>query len=153
MSSLNPKKLHVEYMDSKNNEFSLPRKYTLTHSDQTGDMYLTIGKHYNDEQISNWYTKFMRDEVLGEWLIKNNQKELHLYFHICGGFIFGWAKLRDTIIRSHLKLVFQSIRYGEKELIQIYSELDLSPIYAHFNSKNKKYRVIEQHGFLQDYKI
>ncbi|MBN1329745.1 MAG: hypothetical protein JXA54_09755 [Candidatus Heimdallarchaeota archaeon] len=117
MGNLNPAKLHVKYVNVTEEVFSLPRKYTLTHSDKTGDLYLTISNIIDEKQISDRYTKFMRDEVLGEWKINDQINEVHLYFHISGGFVFGWAKLRDTIIRSHLALVFQSIRYGERNLI------------------------------------
>lgn len=153
MSNLKPNKLHVKFDNIEEDEFSLPRKYTLTHSDQTGDLFLTISEKYNEKQISDLYTKFMRDEVLGEWKIKGEKKELHLYFHIRGGFIFGWAKLRDNIIRSHLKMVFQSIRFGEKNLIQENPNLNLSPIFAHFKSNRKKFNTIEQLGILKDYEL
>ncbi|NHJ49503.1 MAG: hypothetical protein FK733_17065 [Asgard group archaeon] len=153
MSYFNPNKLHVKFIDVEEGIFILPRKYTLTHSDRTGDLYLTVSKNYDEEQISDWYTKYMRDEVLGEWMIVEGNKELHLHFHISGGFVFGWAKLRDTIIRAHLKLVFQSIRYGENKLIQKNQEIDTSPIFVHFKSKRKKFNSIEQFGQLKDYKI
>lgn len=153
MSNLNPNKLHVKFDEIEEDDFSLPRKYTLTHSDQTGDLFLTVSKNYDKKQISNLYTKFMRDEVLGEWKINDETQELHLYFHISGGFIFGWAKLRDNIIRSHLKMVFQSIRFGEKKLIEKNPNLDLSPIFAHFKSIRKKFNNIEQFGQLKDYKL
>ena len=153
LSRLNPAKLHVKFVDVEEEEFSLPRKYTLTHSDKTGDMFLTIAKNFDEQQISHWYVRFMRDEVLGEWKSKNKSKELHLIFHISGGLIFGWAKLRDKIIRSHLKLVFQSIRFGEKKLIQKNRNLDTAPIFAHFISKRKKFNCIENFGQLKDYII
>ena len=153
LSRLNPAKLHVKFVDIEEEEFNLPRKYTLTHSDRTGDMFLTIARNFDEQQISHWYIRFMRDEVLGEWKSKNKIKELHLFFHISGGLIFGWARLRDKIIRSHLKLVFQSIRYGEKKLIQKNSYLGTSPIFAHFVSKRKKFNSIEKFGQLEDYII
>jgi hypothetical protein len=153
MSTLNPNKLNVKFIDVEEGIFKIPRRYTLTHSDRTGDLFLTIAKDYDEKQISDWYTKFMRDEVLGEWNTKGEKRELHLYFHISGGFVFGWAKLRDRIIRSHLKLVFQSIRFGEENLIRNNQNLDYSMIFAHFNSKRKKFNTIEQFGQLKDYKI
>jgi len=65
MSGLNPKKLHVTYLPGVDPEAPIaPRRYTLTHSDVTGNLYLTIGPDYNLNQISGWYTRFMRDEVL-----------------------------------------------------------------------------------------
>ena len=153
MSNLNPNKLHVKFVDLDEDKFSLPRTYTLTHSDQTGDLFLTVSKKYDKKQISNLYTKFMRDEVLGQWKIKEGLKDLNLYFHISGGIIFGWAKLRDNIIRSHLKMVFQSIRFGEKNLIKKNPALDFSPILAHFKSNRKKFNTIEQFGQLKDYEL
>jgi len=153
MSNLNPAKLQIKLIDIKKDVFNLPRKYTLTHSDTTGDLFLTISREYDEKQISGWYTKFMRDEVLGEWKAKDGKHELHLYLHISGGFIFGWAKIRDKIIRSHLKLVFQCIRYAEQEIIERNPDLDKSPIFAHFLSKRKKFNTIELFGDLSNYRI
>jgi hypothetical protein len=152
MSTFNPNKLKVKFIGVEEEIFEIPRRYTLTHSDRTGMLFLTISKDYDEKQISDWYTKFMRDEVLGEWKTKDEKKELHLYLHISGGFVFGWAKLRDKIIRSHLKLVFQAIRYGEENLIRNNQNLDYSKIFAHFKSKRKKFNAIEQFGQLKDYK-
>jgi len=153
MSYFNPKKLHINHVEVDEDLFNLPRKYTLTHSDRTGELFLTISRNYDQKQISDWYTRFMRDEVLGEWKMENEKTELHLYFHISGGFVFGWAKMRDTIIRSHLKLVFQSIRYSERNLILKNQFLDSSPIYAHFISHRKKFNSVEQFGCLKEYII
>ncbi|UCC20239.1 MAG: staygreen family protein [Promethearchaeota archaeon] len=151
MVDLNPRKVHVVFnasVDSK--ELKLPRKYTLTHSDSTGDLFLTISSDYDFNQISHLYTRFMRDEVLAEWEKKNEHFELHIYLHVSGGFVFGWASLRDRIFRNHLPLVFQTIVYGEKKLFENFPQLKDSQIYVHFKSKNKKYNKIENFGQLKD---
>ena len=44
-----------------------PRRYTLTHSDSTDDLFLTIAPEVNQRQVSSWYTRLMRDEVVAEW--------------------------------------------------------------------------------------
>lgn len=45
MSHLNPNKLHVDFMGSVTQEGPVvPRAYTLTHSDSTGDLFLTIAQ-------------------------------------------------------------------------------------------------------------
>jgi hypothetical protein len=151
MAGLNPEKLHVVYKDLvAENELDLPRKYTLTHSDSTGDLFLTIGAEYDYEQISGLYTRFMRDEVLAEWQKKNDDYELHLYMHVSGGFCFGWASLRDRIFCYHLPLVLQTIKCGDKRLIDTTPEIQNSDIIVHFQSKNKKYDRIENHGQLKD---
>ena len=44
MSKLNPEKLSVEFRDGvTNTEPILGRRYTLTHSDITAELFLTIG--------------------------------------------------------------------------------------------------------------
>jgi hypothetical protein len=92
----------------------------------------------------------MRDEVLAEWQKKNNHFELHFYLHVSGGFCFGWAGLRDRIFRYHLPLVFQAIRYGDKELIEYFPEIQDSLIFVHFQSNNKKYNKTENFGKVKE---
>ncbi|MHA2392691.1 MAG: staygreen family protein [Promethearchaeota archaeon] len=151
MSNLNPKKLHVVYKDSvAKGKLELPRKYTLTHSDSTGELFLTIGSDYDYEQISGLYTRFMRDEVLAEWLKTNNHYELHLYMHVSGGFCFGWASLRDRIFCHHLPLVLEVIRYGDKKIIEETPALENSQVMVHFQSNKKKYNRIDNYGQVKD---
>ena len=150
MADFNPDKLHVVFNDSlKKNKLELPRKYTLTHSDSTGDLFLTIGEDYDYKQISGFYTRLMRDEVLAEWQKNDRYYTLHLYLHVSGGLLFGWASMRDKIFRHHLPLVFQALKYGDKELFEELPFLNESPIIVHFNSKNKKYNQIEEFGLIQ----
>ncbi len=151
MTDLNPDNLHVVYKDSIDEvSLKLPRKYTLTHSDSTGDLFLTIGSDYDFEQISSLYTRFMRDEVLAEWQKNNDQYELHIYMHVSGGFCFGWAGLRDRIFCYHLPLVLQAFKYGDKKLIEEMPEIENSDIIVHFQSKNKKYDRIENFGQIKE---
>jgi hypothetical protein len=151
MTNLNPEKLHVVYKDLVDDSKDLiPRKYTLTHSDSTGDLFLTIGAEYDYEQISKLYTRFMRDEVLAEWRKKDKHYEIHLYLHVSGRFCFGWAGLRDRIFRHHLPLVLQAIKYGDKILFDYMPELEDSYILIHFKSHRKKYNLIENFGIIKE---
>ena len=151
MSDLNPDKLHIVYKDSIDElTLKIPRKYTLTHSDSTGDLFLTIGSEYDFEQISSLYTRFMRDEVLAEWQKNNDHYELHIYMHVSGGFCFGWAGLRDRIFCYHLPLVLQAFTYGDKKFIEDMPEIEDSQIIVHFQSKNKKYDRIETFGQIKE---
>ncbi|MFX1428378.1 MAG: staygreen family protein, partial [Promethearchaeota archaeon] len=123
MADLVSEKLQVIYKDETELVNSiLPRKYTLTHSDSTGDLFLTIGVEYDYQQISGLYTRFMRDEVLAEWKKVEDNYELHLYLHVSGGFLFGWAGMRDRIFRHHLPLVFQTIKQGDKSLYKAFPD-------------------------------
>ncbi|NFF79280.1 hypothetical protein FCV38_20465, partial [Clostridium sporogenes] len=75
MSKLNPEKLSVEFRDGvTSTEPILGRRYTLTHSDITAELFLTIGLTYAYDKISS-----MRDEVLGEWIEKGKNYFFHVY--------------------------------------------------------------------------
>ena len=78
MNRLKPELLHVRFAPGTGPEGPiLPRCYTQTHSDRTGDMYLTIGCTHDLEQIAGWYTRFMRDETLAAWQVARPQRVAH----------------------------------------------------------------------------
>ena len=76
MSNFNPEKLSVSFIPPASTARPLAgRKYTLTHSDLTGQLFLSIGYIYDLDAIN----KKMRDEVIAQW-----QK------HVSGGYVlFG----------------------------------------------------------------
>ena len=95
MTRLNPEKLHVTFLPGMNaGSLETPRYYTLTHSDTTGDLFLSIGPTYHKKQISGLYTRLMRDEVLAEFKNDSEEASLSVYCHVSGGFVFGRAKWR-----------------------------------------------------------
>ena len=128
-----------------------PRCYTLTHSDGTGDLYLTIGAEYDEAQISGWYTRLMRDEVLAEWREEEDGPSLHVYCHVSGGLAFGTASWRYAIFRHELPLVLEAFRFGDRGLFETYPELDEAPIRIHFRSHRRRYRRTERWGTPADY--
>jgi hypothetical protein len=131
-----------------------PRRYTLTHSDTTGDLFLAIGPAFDKAQISGWYTRLMRDEVLAEWLQDDDgQAALHVYCHVSGGLVFGTAAMRYAIFRQELPLVLECFRHGDRQLYEARSELDQAPVLVHYRSSRRRYRRIEQWGTPADYRI
>jgi hypothetical protein len=109
---LHPDKLKVRFLapcDSTGPE--TPRKYTLTHSDFSGDLFLTVAAHHDLQQISGLYTRMMRDEVLGEWHIQGIIR-LEISLHVSGGVVLGTRTLRDRIFRRELPLALEEQRIG-----------------------------------------
>ncbi len=153
MSRLDPKKLHVRIEGVSLDVLSLPRCYTLTHSDRTGDLFLTIGADFDHEQISGLYTRLMRDEVLAEWKMKKGLLVFHVYCHVCGGFVFGTASLRESIFRRELPLALEAIRYGDREIFAKDLRLDQTEIIVHFNKPQSEDCKIELWGYFGDYKL
>ncbi len=154
MSRLNPEKLHINYLPGIEPEILvIPRRYTLTHSDATGDLFLTIGPDYDYKQISGLYTRFMRDEVLAEWIRKQKDLSIHVYCHVGGGFVFGRASWRESIFRSEMPLVLEAIRYGDRKLFTTDATLDQVPILVHFRTAKTRSDKVERWGVPCDYKI
>jgi hypothetical protein len=152
MIELNYEKIHINYRVRRDTQKSfLPRRYTLTHSDFTGDLYLTIDREYDEKEISHFYTKLMRDEVLAEWKKIDNIYEFHIYVHVSGGFVFGWAGMRDRIFRHYLPHTIRVMRYADDDLFSNYPALDKAPILVHFESNKEKYNKIENYGIFNDY--
>lgn len=107
--SFNPKKLTVEYQSGtlvSGSCCSTPRCYTLTHNDVTGQLLLTIGPQYNTRQLSGWYSRLLRDEILAYWQFNGASSTLHIECHVSGR--ETWLAppiLRDYIFRREMPLV------------------------------------------------
>jgi hypothetical protein len=153
MSRLRPEKLHVRFASDLADDALLPRRYTLTHSDTTGELYLTVGRDYDRDQISGWYTRLMRDEVLAEWVEEDEGPALHLYCHVSGGLVFGGAAWRDAIFRRELPLVLEALRHGDRRLYQAEAALDRAPVRVHFRARQRRYRRTEDWGQPGDYRL
>ncbi|WP_110943068.1 staygreen family protein [Inediibacterium massiliense] len=149
MNRLNPEKLSVEFRKGVTpTEPIIPRRYTLTHSDITAELFLTIGLGYAYDQ-----TNAMRDEVLGEWIQIGEKYFYNVYLYIDGIFGFYTAATRNSIFRRELPLALEAIRYGDKEFFNIHSKLDHSPIIVYFHSSIPYFNRIENWGTFSNYKL
>jgi hypothetical protein len=152
MSVLRSEKLHVKFLDTSKPEGPVsPRKYTLTHSDTTGDLFLSVGPEYDHKAISGFYTRFMRDEVLAELTEGKNGPVMHVYCHVSGGFALGTASWRYAIFQRHMRQVLQAFRSGDAVFFNKNPRYNQAPVMVHFRSKNKRYNLTENWGFISDY--
>jgi hypothetical protein len=151
MTHLNPKLLHVQFINGANKTGPLnPRVYTLTHSDITGELFLTIGEKINYPQIAPIYTRLMRDEVVAEWEV-SEPATLHVYCHVSGGLIFGTPGMRYRIFRYHMPMVLEAFCYGDRILLKEHPELTKGRVMAHFLAWHKIFDKDEAWGVMEDY--
>jgi hypothetical protein len=154
MGRLRPDKLQVRFAGGAETDGPpAPRRYTLTHSDATGELFLTVGSEYDGAQISGLYTRLMRDEVLAEWREDEDGPALHVFCHVSGGLVFGLAGWRYTIFQHELPLVLEAFRYGDRKLFETHPALDGAPIRVHFRSNWRRYRRVEHWGVPADYRL
>jgi hypothetical protein len=151
MAGFKPEKLHVTFGgDIQNQVTFLPRCYTLTHSDLTGDLFLTIDKAIDKSVLDNFYTRLMRDEVFCDW-DNINEPQLNIHCHVSGGLVLGSAKWRLSIFKQHMPLVLKAISYGDRDFIKSHPVALNALIKVHFHAKQTKHNNTEPFGMLKDY--
>ncbi len=148
MNRLDPDKLTIRYQDNITPTAPIiPRRYTLTHSDQTAELFLTIADDYAYEELTP-----MRDEVLGEWKVNNDDYIFWAAVYVDGNGGLIQAAIRNKIFIRELPLALKAIRYGDNSLFQAHPELDTAPLCIYFQSKYPKFDRVEDWGTLGDYK-
>ena len=154
MSRLNPDRLHTRFAANATPIGpASPRRYTLTHSDSTGDLFLSVATDYDRKQMGSWYTRVMRDEVLAEWRDDGSGPTLHVYCHVSGGLIVGSAGWRYQIFRRELPLVLEAFRHGDRAFLDSHADFEHAPVVVHFRARQAQYRRSEPWGSLADYRV
>ena len=147
VSKFIPEKLFVKYKDNVDiNTEKKNRKYTLTHSDETADLFLTIGEKYDYEKINE-----TRDEVLAEWKVIDGRDILYVYLQVSLDSSLTKTIIRDKVFRQELPLALNAIIYGDKDFLKENPELYEATIIINFKSDIPKYNKIEEWGIVKDY--
>ncbi|SDK20912.1 staygreen family protein [Sediminibacillus albus] len=147
MSHLNPEKLSVEFRGgiTPTSPF-FPRHYTLTHSDSTAELFVTIARSFAWDKINP-----LRDEVMGKWIKCNNSFAFHAFVQVDGPDAQISATVRDEIFRRELPLALKAIRYADHTFFAIHPSLDNFPIIIDFVSSDPRFRRRENWGTFKDY--
>ena len=154
MSGFRPEMLHVTFLSGLVPAMNdRGRRYTLTHSDVTGELFLSIGPRYDRARLRGFLARLLRDEVLAEWQTGSEGPALHVHCQVSGGLVLGPAGWRDATFRYHLPQVLQAFRYGDRELYQDRPELDRAPVRVHFHGRQPRYDRVEMWGCMGDYRL
>ena len=135
-----PSKLTVQYLPGTAHSghcLLQPRRYTLTHNDLTGQLLLTIGQQYNTAQLSGWYNRLLRDEILAHWHFDEEQPVLHIECHVSGE--ETWLAppiLRDYIFRREMPLVRKLV------LLQLRASSSVAALFDLYHSASQVLNVI-----------
>ncbi|BAK17900.1 hypothetical protein SSIL_3477 [Solibacillus silvestris StLB046] len=132
MNKFNPERLSVEYRDGVTaTDPVISRHHTLTHSDDTGELFLTIGTQFAWDKVNI----DMRDEVIGEWKTNGHCIYYNAYVMVNKeGQDFNTAMRRYEVFRRELPLALTAIRYGDRFLFNVYPALDNGLIIVNFIS-------------------
>ncbi|XP_059630613.1 magnesium dechelatase SGRL, chloroplastic isoform X2 [Cornus florida] len=119
-------KLKVVFTGNKMDKYAriLPRTYTLSHCDFTGNLTLSISNVISLDQLKGWYSK---DDVVAEW--KEVKGVMHLDVHC---------------------YVLEAVVCGDSVLFREHQELMDAIVRVYFHSSSKKYNRVECWGPLKD---
>lgn len=147
MRELNPQKVFVQYRDIMNPyEPVRDRKYTITHSDITAELFVFISENYAEDQITK-----MRDEVRIVWGHYNNELALIGTVTVDGNGIPGNSLIRNNIFYKEMPTALQALRQADRFLFEKYYNLDNTPVYIHFISSNPIYKKTYNFGTIGTY--
>lgn len=148
MEELNPQKIFVQYRDIiKPYDPVIDRKYTITHSDTTAELFVFVAEYYADDQITK-----MRDEVRISW--EQNKEGLALIGCVIvdGRGVQGNASIRNTVFYNQMPTALQALRNGDRFLFDKYPCLDNTPVFIYFMSSTPAYNKIYNFGVIGTYK-
>lgn len=122
------------------------RKYTMTHSDDTGELFVTIANKYAEDQFGPF-----RDEVILEWTSVGSRPILYGEVLIDGEGVSGNPQTREAIFKREMPLALQAIRYADRKFFNADSDRDQIPIIIQFKSSSPIYNHLYALGTMGDY--
>lgn len=147
MKVLKPQKVFVQYRDAMTPYNPIiGRKYTVTHSDKTAELFVFISNNFAEDQITN-----MRDEVRIAWQQNKNKLILMGSVMVDGIGVVGEPEIRNKIFYNEMPTALQALRQADRFLFQENPTLDSTPILIHFISSNNSYDKVYSFGVIGDY--
>lgn len=118
MVAFDSNRLTVEYRDGAwMTAPIISRSHTLTHSDFTGQLFLTIGTQFAWDKVD----PILRDEVLGIWTLEGNTLMYNVFVLLNKeDQDIEIAMKRYDIFERELPLALTAIRYGDRYLFERY---------------------------------
>lgn len=148
MRQLNPKKVFAQYRDViKPYEPILGRKYTITHSDTTAELFVFISENYAEDQVTR-----MHDEVKIAW--QQNESSLALIgsVDVDGKGLLSNPTIRSKIFYDEMPTALQALRHADRFLFDTNPSLDGAPVIIHCISSNPGYDKTYNFGAIGKYK-
>ena len=148
MRELNTQKVFVQYRDiMKPDEPVIGRKYTITHSDITAELFVFVSKNYAEDQITN-----MRDEVKLAWVQSKEGLALIGSVIVDGQGVIGNAYIRNNIFYNEMPTALKALRQADRFLFCKEPRLDNTPVFIHFISSSPTYDITYDFGDIGIYK-
>ncbi len=103
------------------------RKYTITHDDATGDLFVTIGSSFARDLY-----KTARDEVILQWVNLDGVPVLLGKVLVSGEGIEDSKGIRKKIFMKEMETALDALRQGDEALFQSHPKLEQAPVLIYF---------------------
>lgn len=123
------------------------RKYTLTHSDTTGILFLDIGPEYNYSAIN----EELRDELIGKYKRYGYNSYILIFYAYVGDSDYFAVSMKYGDFKYRLNSALQAIFYRDKDLLNEHDFLLNTPVYVKFDSDIAIFDNYENYGYVRDY--
>jgi hypothetical protein len=146
-------KVHIR--DTTGERDNLPRRYTVTYSDRTADIFLSIGMEYDNEALGQAQTHERRDEVLAE-LADGDQPRLRVTCLVSGEGQTGRGinpAMRRRVFEGQMPFVLAIIRYGDRFFYERHPELDRASVCVEFRSSEPELHGTREYGRIGGYDV
>ena len=148
MKELEPQKVFVQYRGlMRPYEPVKNRKYTITHSDTTAELFVFVADSYAEDQVNE-----IRDEVRIGW--EHNKKGFVLLGTVVvdAAGITGGPTLRNEIFLREMPTALQALRQADRFLFNRIPTLNKSLVFIKSISNIPEYNKIYNFGAIGDYK-
>lgn len=145
---LNPQKVFVQYRDIMRPYGPIVnRKYTITHSDTTAELFVFVANNYAEDQITS-----LRDEVKVAW--EQHEKGVALIGSVIvdGNGVIGNAYARNNIFYNKMPTALQALRKADRFLFEKEPNLDNTPVFIHYISSEPELYKVYDYGMIGLYK-
>lgn len=130
MESVSPNRVWLQYRDGVTESSPIVgRMYTMTHSDETADLFVSTGEKIASDRIGD-----LRDEVILRWTKWRNGLALSGEVLVTKDRDRKNAEFRNQIFEREMPTALAAIRIADDLLFQCHPELDDTPVYIHFIS-------------------
>ena len=141
------RQIFVEYRDNVGPLAPLEeRTYTMTHSDETGDIFVTIELNYAPDQ-----TNKIQDQVYMKWLPIEDKFFLYGEVIIDNDTITGKSDISYEIFSREMPLALHAIYTADLPLFEAYPTLNDTPVIINFLSTDPKYDKLHCYGEISHY--
>lgn len=141
------RQVFVEYRDKVTKTSPLKnRTYTMTHSDETGDLFVVIGLNYAPDK-----TNELQDQVYLKWDKLDNKDLLHGEVLIKGNGIDDNTEQRYEIFKREMPLALQAIYIADQPFFDANPGLSDTPVLIDFKSSDPKYDKLYSYGPIGNY--